>query len=172
MLQVELRLLEQDDVVLEEKGLAPALGIQLAPELSREPLEVHCELSKSGDLISVKGWVIGKMDLECDRCLKAFISHYKSFFEVHYRPQAEGNPSSEDSIPEGQVEVVYFNGERLDIADQIRQTVLLSVPMRALCREDCRGLCGGCGRDLNVESCQCQEPPADSRWDALKKLKF
>ncbi len=172
MLKVELRSLEQEDLVLEEKDWAQALGIELAPELCREPLEIYCELSKSGDLVSAKGWVQGKMLLECDRCLKEFESRFKSFFEVHYRAQCEESTSEEESPPEGQLEVVYFEGDILDIADQIRQTVLLSVPMRALCRDDCRGLCGGCGRDLNVESCQCQEPPADPRWDALRKLKF
>lgn len=173
MLKVELRSLEHEDLVLEERDWAQALGIELTPELCQEPLEIYCELTKSGDLISAKGWVRGKMLLECDRCLKAFESGFKSFFEVHYRPQCE-EPSleEEEELPESQLEVVYFAGDMLDIADQIRQTVLLSVPMRALCREDCRGLCGGCGRNLNVESCQCQEPPTDHRWDALKKLKI
>ncbi len=172
MLKVELRSLEQEDLVLEEKDWAQALGIELNPELSQEPLEIYCELSKCGDLVSAKGWVRGKMLLACGRCLKEFKNPYKSFFEVHYRPQCEGSPKEEDSVPEGQVEVVYFEGDMLDIADQIRQTVLLSVPMRALCRDDCRGLCGGCGRDLNSESCQCQEPPTDPRWEALRNLKF
>lgn len=172
MLKVELRSLEQEDLVLEEKDCAQALGIQLTPELCREPLEIYCELSKSGDVVSAKGWVQGKMLLQCDRCLKGFESCFKSFFEVHYRPQCEENPAEEGDSPEEQQEIVYFDGDILDIADQIRQTVLLSVPMRALCREECRGLCGGCGRDLNVESCQCQEPPSDPRWEALRKLKF
>ncbi len=172
MLKVELRSLEQEDLVLEEKDWAQALGIELTPELCRDPLEIYCELSKSGDLVSAKGWVRGKMLLLCDRCLKEFESRFKSFFEVHYRPQCGSSPSEEESLAEGDLEVVYFDGEMLDIADQIRQTVLLSVPMRALCRDDCKGLCGGCGRDLNMESCRCQEPPADPRWDALKNLKF
>jgi uncharacterized protein len=172
MLKVELRSLEQEDLVLEEKDWAQALGIELTPNLCREPLEIYCELSKSGDLILAKGWVQGKMLLECDRCLREFENPFKSYFEVHYRSRPVEEFCEEDGPPEGQFEVVYYEGDIVDIADQIRQTVLLSVPMRALCRDDCRGLCGGCGRDLNVESCQCQEPPTDPRWDALKKLKF
>ena len=146
MLKVELRTLEHEDLVLEEKGWAPALGIELSPELNPEPLEVHCELSKNGDMISAKGWVKGKMLLACDRCLKEFESDYKSFFEIHYRPQFEEGPDSEEIYSEMEYEVVYFEGDLLDIADQIRQTILLSVPMRALCRDDCRGICGGCGK--------------------------
>jgi uncharacterized protein len=172
MLKVELRSLEQEDLILEQTEWAHSLGIDLTPDLSREPLAIYCELSKSGDLISAKGWVKGKMLLSCGRCLKEFEAPYKSFFEVHYRPQPEASQEEKDNILEGEVEIVYFEGDVLDIGDQIRQTVLLSVPMRALCRDDCRGLCAGCGRDLNLDSCQCSEPPTDSRWDALKSFKL
>jgi uncharacterized metal-binding protein YceD (DUF177 family) len=172
MLKVELRSLEHEDLILEEKAWAPALGIDLSPELNPEPLEVHCELSKNGDLISAKGWVKGKMLLACDRCLKPFENGYKSYFEIHYRPQPAETPEAGEEFPEEQAEIVYFTGDLLDIADQIRQTVLLSVPMRILCREDCRGLCGGCGCDLNLEPCRCAEPPSDSRWSALRNFKL
>jgi uncharacterized protein len=174
MLKIELRSLEHEDLLLKEKGWAQALGVELTPELSPEPLEVYCALSKIEDLVSAKGWVMGKMLLTCDRCLKDFESPYKSFFEIHYRPQtvkSEPEEETPDALNLGETEIVYFEGDILDIADQIRQTILLSVPMRALCREDCRGLCGGCGCDLNEESCQCAEPPTDSRWGSLKKWK-
>lgn len=172
MLQVELRSLEQEDLVLEEMECARELGLEFNPELCLDPLEIHCEISKNGQLISAKGWVKGKMRLSCDRCLKEFDSGFKSFFEVHYRPQPDESVEVDEAFPDGELEIVYFDGDILDIADQIRQTVLLSVPMRALCREDCRGLCGGCGADLNLESCRCTEPPIDPRWSALKNLKL
>ena len=173
MLKVELRSLEHEDLILEEIGPAQVLGIELEPELSPEPLEIHCEISKGHDLISAKGWVKGKMLLTCDRCAREFSSPYKSFFEIHYRAQNEGEEAEPDEVfPDGEMEIVYFEGDLLDLADQVRQTVLLSVPMRAICREECRGLCSGCGRDLNFEECVCTEPPPDSRWDVLKKLKF
>jgi uncharacterized protein len=171
MLKVEMRFLEEKGLVLEEKGLARALGVELAPELCVEPLEIHCEISKSGDLISAKGWVKGKMRLVCDRCLKEFEKPYKSFFEARFQPRDPEKAETEEEITEGEVEIVYFDGDVLDIADQVRQAVLLSIPMRVLCWEDCRGLCGGCGADLNVEACRCSEPPHDSRWSALKNWK-
>ena len=170
MLKVELRALEQQDLVLEEKGWAQALGIELDPPLARVPLEIHCEVSKNGDMISAKGWVKGAMRLTCDRCLKEFDSPYKTFYEFHYRPQSGEGPKTEEDeqYPEDAVDVIYFDGDILDVGDQVRQTIVLSVPMRALCKEDCRGLCGGCGCDLNTETCRCSEPPPDARWAALK----
>jgi uncharacterized protein len=174
MLKVKLRSLEHEDLVLQEKGQALALGVDLDPELCQGSLEVSCNLTKNFDMISAKGWVKGSMLLTCDRCLKEFESPYKSFFEIYYRPKPENfsRKPEEEIIPEGEAEIIYYEGEVVDIAEQVRQTVLLSVPMRALCRDDCRGLCGGCGCDLNVEKCRCTEPPADSRWDALKNIKF
>src|SRR5580693_2616360 len=103
MLKVELRSLELEDLILHEAGWAQALGIELAPELNPEPLAIHCQLSKTGDLISAKGWVKGKMLLTCDRCAKTFDNGYKSFFEMHYRPQVEELPKEEidEVFPEG-----------------------------------------------------------------------
>ena len=173
MLTVELRSLENEEVVVQEQGLAQVLGLDLAPELSSEPLEVYCQLSKVEELFVAKGWVKGVMLLTCDRCLEAFKSGYKSFFEMHYRLQADEVKQDDESeeLPDGAVETVFFEGDILDIADQVRQTVLLSVPMRAICREDCRGLCGSCGCNLNVESCQCSGQSTDPRWSALKNWK-
>lgn len=175
MLKVELRSLEQDEVVLQEVDLAPKLGLDLAPELSTGPLEICCRLAKTGDVILAKGWVKGKMLLTCDRCLQPFESGYKSFFEVQYRPEADEKPEPEEDDEEcyadSSVETIFFAGDTIDVADEIRQTVLLSVPMRALCREGCRGLCGGCGVNLNVDSCQCTGKPTDDRWAKLKNWK-
>jgi DUF177 domain-containing protein len=172
MLRVELRALDKEDLVLEEKGWAAALGIEVLPEMNREPLEVYCHLSKVDDLVTAKGWVKGKMLLACGRCLKDFESGYKSFFEVRYRRARPDGAEGEEGVGEGDAEIVHFEGDSLDLAEQVRQTVLLSMPMRALCRDDCKGLCPGCGRDLNVEPCGCSGPPNDPRWDALTKLKL
>ncbi len=173
MLTVELRALDREDAVIHEKGLVSSLGIDLDPGLIASPCEIFCQVSKGGGQISAKGWVSGKLKLICDRCLKGFEEEYKSFFEVHYRPIAEAvqGEEPEKALNPGEMETVYFDGEILDIGDQIRQTVILSVPMRSLCREDCLGLCGHCGCDLNKETCKCSGPPPDARWDALKNWK-
>ncbi len=172
MLKVELRSLEREDLVLEQKAPAEALGIDLSPDLKSGPLEIHCEVSKLGDVISAKGWVSGWLILNCDRCLKNFENPFKSFFDIYYRQRSEFQlrPGEVDGGPD-EAETVFFEGDVLDVADEIRQTILLSVPMRALCREDCLGLCPQCGCDRNLESCECSEPPSDPRWDALKKWK-
>jgi uncharacterized protein len=57
------------------------------------------------------------------------------------------------------------------LEDVLREQVLLAAPVKAICREDCRGLCSHCGRNLNAEQCSCAEPLVDPRWATLKELR-
>lgn len=59
--------------------------------------------------------------------------------------------------------------EVVDLTDEIRESVLLAMPPYPLCREDCKGLCPVCGRDLNRDRCHCQAPVA-TPWDALDRI--
>lgn len=66
--------------------------------------------------------------------------------------------------------------EIIDITEQVREDILLSLPARFKCSENCKGLCPRCGADLNAGPCRCRKKPAKKRadhtWDALDKLKF
>jgi uncharacterized protein len=68
--------------------------------------------------------------------------------------------------------VAYHDGQHLDLGEMVREQLLLTTPMKRLCREDCKGRCPSCGADLNAGGCPCPapEPEADSRFAALKKL--
>ncbi len=59
----------------------------------------------------------------------------------------------------------------LDLAGPLREQFLLSVPEYPVCREDCRGLCPGCGANLNVEACRCSGESSDPRWAPLRALR-
>jgi uncharacterized protein len=59
----------------------------------------------------------------------------------------------------------------IDLHDDVRQTVLLSIPLKVLCSEDCKGLCPHCGANWNLGSCNCEENAVDPRWEQLAKLK-
>lgn len=64
---------------------------------------------------------------------------------------------------------IVVENMRLDLDELIREDVFLAMPMRFLCKEDCKGLCGICGTDLNTGTCSCKKP-VDSRWAALSDL--
>lgn len=66
--------------------------------------------------------------------------------------------------------VIEVSAAELDLTETIREELILSVPAYVLCREDCRGLCPGCGEDLNVGVCVCR-PSVDPRWGPLQALR-
>ena len=94
-------------------------------------------------------------ELECGRCLNWYPSMVEASFRSFVRrgegPVAHGN--FEEQMDEGGV--VYHAGHYLDLSEAVREALLVTVPMRPLCKEDCRGLCVGCGADLNHETCRC-----------------
>jgi len=68
--------------------------------------------------------------------------------------------------------VAYYEGNHLDLGEVVREQCVLSLPLKPLCREDCRGRCPSCGKNRNLESCECSAPEeaGDPRLAALKKL--
>jgi uncharacterized protein len=58
------------------------------------------------------------------------------------------------------------------LSDALREAVLLEIPIKNLCAEDCRGLCPHCGVDRNRETCACEDAPVDQRWSALRNVSF
>ena len=92
-------------------------------------------------------------------------------FDLIYRPQGVDKRAEEASICEAETEIGYYVGEGLLLEDALREQVLLATPVRALCRDDCKGLCPHCGRNLNVEQCNCEQHVSDPRWDALSDIK-
>jgi uncharacterized protein len=77
----------------------------------------------------------------------------------------------EVSISQAETEIGYYQGEGLELEDALREQVLLAVPLKAVCRPECKGLCPQCGQNLNEGSCSCHEKQEDPRWHALRDLK-
>ena len=69
-------------------------------------------------------------------------------------------------------EVYQLEGDLLDLEPVVRDSVVLALPLQPVCDEDCQGLCAQCGADLNSAVCDCQSKEIDSRWEALKDLRF
>ncbi len=74
-------------------------------------------------------------------------------------------------MDEDETEVGYYEGESLELAEVVREQILLWLPMRWICQEDCRGICSQCGANLNLEDCGCREELADDRWEALRSMR-
>jgi len=121
--------------------------------------------------IRLVGNVEANLEFSCARCLEPVAQDVERNFDLIYRPQGVDRRAEEVSISEAETEIGYYQGEGLLLEDVLREQVLLATPVRALCRNDCKGLCPYCGRNLNVEQCQCKQHPDDPRWEALAEIK-
>ncbi len=120
--------------------------------------------------IRLQGSYSGEFEVACARCLTPVRKKLGGRFDLLYRPLGADQGASEHSITASETEIGYYQESGLTLEDVLREQVLLSLPARTLCREDCKGLCPRCGRDLNTETCTCDPAPADPRWSALSDL--
>jgi uncharacterized protein len=88
-----------------------------------------------------------------------------------YRPLEKERGSEEVAINEAETEIGYYSGDGMELEDSLREQVLLAVPIKTLCRYDCKGLCSSCGVNRNEQLCHCGEGKRDLRWAALGALK-
>ncbi len=121
--------------------------------------------------IRLVGEFSGTLEANCARCLEPVTHKVNGNFDLLYRPLQPGKASDEVSITTAETEIGYYSGDGMELEDSLREQVLLAVPLKSLCREDCKGLCPHCGKNLNSEDCKCEEKPADPRWNALKDLR-
>lgn len=107
------------------------------------------ELTNVGSYLSVRGQLESKGNFLCSRCLREFIHDCKSefAFEVQLDELA--------------------NDEWYDISEQTREALILSEPMKPLCKDSCEGLCVSCGIDMNEYSCECSKKSVDPRLSKL-----
>lgn len=120
--------------------------------------------------IRVRAEVKGNFELLCARCLTGVPMPVAASFDLIFRPGGVDAESGEHAITEDETEIGYYEKSGLPLEDVVREQVLLTLPGRALCREDCKGLCPHCGVDRNTTECHCGETPADPRWGALAGL--
>jgi uncharacterized protein len=115
-------------------------------------------------IVSVSSEFIVKF--ECDRCGTEFKSSLRSDYKMIYLMNEA--PEETDSI---NVSYLSRDADKINIKSDVREFALLSIPMKKLCREDCKGLCFKCGKDLNKEQCACKTDEIDQRWKPLMNLK-
>ena len=158
-----------------KKDLGASEKVEFKQEISHEflprqikldgPVEIKASVTNAGESIMLKGRLSVKARMQCDRCLEDFITQLKAPLEEEYYLLSE----EEESSPSDYDKATYKNNT-IDITPLVEEAILLSIPMRPLCKEDCQGLCAHCGQNLNTESCDCDKEVVDIRLEALKKL--
>jgi DUF177 domain-containing protein len=127
-------------------------------------------LKKIETTVYVTGGMEADIELACSRCGKPFGAPLSARFKLDMAP-AESLPREEEKeLHAGDLEVEFYKNGIIDLKDFLREQILLQVPMKPLCMEDCRGLCQYCGQDLNKTQCSCEPPAGHPGLAGLKDL--
>jgi len=121
--------------------------------------------------IRLRGQFSGKFQVPCARCVEPVEIPLSAEFDLIFRPAEADSEAPERSITAPETEIGYYQKDSLLLEDVLREQVLLSLPVRTLCKPDCKGLCPRCGENRNNQACCCEEGPSDPRWEALAGLR-
>ena len=135
-----------------------------------EPATVKGRVRLAGNEVFVNGHVQTRAQVECDRCLQPVELPVDAEFELEYITGSQYESSGAAELTEAEMSVSVFDGQAIDVDEVVKEQVLLAVPTRMLCREDCKGICPECGIDRNTGECTCATNDIDPRWAALKNL--
>ena len=136
-----------------------------------DPLEVHATAELQDGQIRIFGNLHTRIELVCARCLDIVVEEISRDFDLCYRPMTSIAHEEEFQLNLDDTEIAFFEGDGLFLADVLAEQVILSLPMKVICRSDCRGLCPHCGANLNNEECRCEKHSADPRLAPLSRLK-
>lgn len=168
MLRVDLVRLEREGALQVEGVIGPqdpvfeGSGIRLGSPLR---VSLRASFAGSGEVV-VRGSVRGELEQECRRCLAKLTPTLDSEVTFVFAPaDALGGTEEADLYP------LEPGATHLDLSGPLREELMLTVSGYAFCDEDCKGLCSGCGVDLNEEECRCVKDEVDPRWDVLRALK-
>ena len=108
----------------------------------------------------------------CSRCLIGIPVAHQGEFELLLQPEQDQPEEEEHALSAGELDVAWYpESKELELDPLVAEQVVLALPMKPLCREECAGLCPTCGANRNEAPCNCPETPADSRWSALEGLR-
>jgi len=125
---------------------------------------------RAGSDLFFQGHVDGKVVGRCSRCLEDYEFPLNLNFAFVFAPHHER--AIERAIEEDDADLSYYDGDEVDVSPLLREQILLALPTRPICRENCAGLCPYCGVNRNVVHCECREERGDPRLAVLKNLKL
>ncbi|MCX5812176.1 MAG: DUF177 domain-containing protein [Proteobacteria bacterium] len=153
-----IRLLEiEDGVVLKGKIDGSQLREAKDDEFSfLTPVDYDIVVRKFENNVRLEGSIGCSLSLMCGRCLDVFPFKIQTWLDIGLIKKAPV-PDTELELAGEDLEVYYYEGDEIDINPLVYEEVLLNIPIKPLCREDCRGLCAVCGKNNNIEECYCNK---------------
>lgn len=125
------------------------------------PIKLNGTLNKIGDMLTLNGTISTMLELTCSRCLEKFSYAVDITIEEQF---TNNDGASRDG------DVIFIDSDTIDITEVIENNIIVEMPIKRLCREDCKGLCHKCGNNLNFATCQCEDDDIDPRLAKLKDM--
>jgi uncharacterized protein len=135
------------------------------------PLSAEVKIRKTDHTLFLQGNVRAVLRLQCVRCLKDFSYPLASTFDLALHPSRETSLGEEKELSEDDLESNFFEGGEIHLSEIACEQIFLEIPYQPLCNEGCKGICQGCGKDLNLSDCQCASKAAASEPSAFERLK-
>lgn len=147
-------------VVFQGEHVIDLSDVKLDVELN-QPVSVKGSVTNTGDGFLVQGEVVYTYRTNCNRCLESISGSGNVEITEQF---ASYTPTEADETS------YHFQGDLINLSDCLREQVLLSLPMKYTCKEDCRGLCSQCGQNLNYQDCNCHDDNINPQFNKLKSL--
>jgi uncharacterized protein len=150
------------------------LDIVFEGEAIQGPIRVVYSLSINEDIICVRGNTYTLFQMQCARCLESFVKTGIGEFSLvaNRLKKSEVVPDFSQEEDEKEEPLIYIEHDTrsIDISEYVHDAVILSLPLKPLCKENCLGLCSRCGKNLNEGECNCERTTSDHRWQELTQL--
>jgi len=166
-MKIELRSLKDEVNYIDFEEPPDSFGLKVEGVEFFCPVRLKLRVLKSGKNYIGGGRIKTEVNFECSRCLKKITRALES--ELKFLLKEEKNQIILESN-EGENRIQKGNSFNID--SLVRESLILSLPLKPLCSADCKGLCSICGADLNLSTCGCKKEVVDPRWEKLKDLKL
>ena len=134
------------------------------------PVSVRLEYYRAGQELFVQGHITGTVYGQCARCVEEYAFGLERDFSVVLVPKPDVPTDAE--LGDEDLDFSSYEGDTVDLSPLIREQMILALPTRPLCEDNCKGLCPQCGINRNLHTCQCHAASADPRLAPLRNLKL
>ena len=142
------------------------------PEFTR-PVRCTVQVNRMGTQVVIQGKFETIVKLNCSRCVELSEHRLTAEFTSDFRPYTENPAGAGDmELTPEELDITWYQNNALDLTEQVRENILINLPMQPLCKEDCKGLCDQCGTNLNTGTCQCKKEDDENPFKKLSGLRL
>jgi uncharacterized protein len=171
MLALNLAKIRTPEQHFEQVYQPEAVGVEDDVYTVVTPVSLVLDIHKDKDKFHLVGTVKTTLGMSCSRCLEPFTVDVDVPFDLRYQPHAEHHGTGEREVEVDDMDTAFYENDEIDLGQLMQEQFYLALPMKPLCKDDCKGLCPNCGTNLNKATCDCHTHWDDPRLAALRALK-